>query len=535
MLYLIKVNIILALLCLLFQVVMHRDTFFGVRRAMLWGVYLTAFLLPLCDVHAWMQGESAAMYLASDYATYVLPTFEVTASRVAAMGMEQTEPGCGMWFVEVMMLWGLIYLVPVVWMTLKLIWQLIYIIYLRCTCRREGTFFRYPRPCSPFSFGPWIFLHPDDMDEQTLHQVLIHEQAHVNGWHTVDILFTQLVCILFWWNPAVWVLRREVRLNLEFIADAAVIGTQADKREYQYRLLGFSTQMNVATISNNFNVLPLKRRIIMMNSRRTRRTGMLKYILFVPVAAVLLLASNIDAIARTIADKAQKPLADIEEQSVSSPQPEVEADTCLTPIDPETLFIVDGQQMSLDEFKSQPNLRADNIESATIIGSETATQIYGDKGTKGAIVINRKQKATDEKVYDVVEVLPKYQGGEAALYEFLMKNVKYPAAAIDYGVQGRVIVSFIVEKDGTLSNINTAKVYDPKSGQELSEVTVVAHSNLQTPEQAEAAKHQAEGIKALKAEAERVVKALPHRWEPGKKDGKPARTRFNLPVLFRLQ
>ena len=168
MLYLIKVNIILALLCLLFQVVMHRDTFFGVRRAMLWGIYLTAFLLPLCDVQLWMQNDAATMHLASDYATYVLPTLDVSAVRVAAMGIQPKEPGCGMWFVGMLALWGIIYLIPVVWMTLKLLWQFTYIIYLRCTCRWEGSYFRYPRPCSPFSFGSWIFLHPDGMDEQTL-------------------------------------------------------------------------------------------------------------------------------------------------------------------------------------------------------------------------------------------------------------------------------------------------------------------------------------------------------------------------------
>ena len=313
MLYLIKLNIILALLCLLFQVVMHRDTFFGVRRAMLWGIYLTATLLPLWDVQQWLQGRTLTMNMASDYATHVLPTLEVTAGRVASMGVEQAEPGCGMWFVGLLAIWGLIYLIPVVWMTLRLMWQVAYIIYLRCTCPssfmgEEALFYRYPRPCSPFSFGPWIFLHPDGMDKQTLKEVLVHEQTHVRGWHTLDIIVAQLFCILFWWNPATWVLRREVRLNLEFIADAAVIGKLVDKRTYQYRLLGFATQTNVATITNNFNVLPLKRRIVMMNLRRTGRTGMMKYILFVPVAATLLLLSNVDALARTIGEEVQSPI-----------------------------------------------------------------------------------------------------------------------------------------------------------------------------------------------------------------------------------
>lgn len=495
MIYLIKLNIILALLCLLFQVLMHRDTFFGVRRLMLWGIYATAFLLPLCDVQALLTADAAATDMAEAYASYVLPTIEVTAMRVSTLGIEQSEPGCGMWFVGVLAIWAIIYLIPVVWMTLKLLWQFAYIIYLRCTCKpiqpltinhKLLTIYSFPRPCSPFSFGPWIFIHPDGMDEQTLREVLIHEQAHVRGWHTLDILFSQVVCILFWWNPAAWLMRREVRMNLEFIADKVVadylvqaplsspvgdtaLSTTANSlKAYQYRLLGFSLQTNVATIANNFNVLPLKRRIIMMNLKRTRRTGMVKYAVFVPIAAALLFLSNIDALARTIETKVQK-------KEVAD--------------DMKPLMDVNGN----------------------------VTEDGGDP------------------IYDVVEQLPKYPGGEAELFRWMARNVKYPAAAMEWGVQGRVIVTFVVEKDGTLTDISAAKLVDPKSGQEMCEIVVTAKTNGQTPEEVEAAKHLTEGIKALKAEGERVVKALPKRWEPGKQGGKPVRVRFNLPITFRLQ
>ena len=135
MLYIIKANLILALLCLLFQVLMHRDTYFGVRRLMLWGIYATAYLLPLCDVQALLTADAAANNMAEAYASYVLPTLNVTAMRVASLGIEQSEPGCGMWFVGMMALWGLLYLIPVVWMTAKLLMQVAYLIYLRCTCK----------------------------------------------------------------------------------------------------------------------------------------------------------------------------------------------------------------------------------------------------------------------------------------------------------------------------------------------------------------------------------------------------------------
>ena len=520
MLYLIKVNIILALLCLLFQVVMHRDTFFGVRRAMLWGIYLTAFLLPLCDVQLWMLNDAATMHLASDYATYVLPTLEVTASRLAAFGIQQQEPGCGIWFVGCLAIWGLIYVIPVMWMTLKLLWQLLYIIYLRCTCNAQPSplpdgkrwvFYSYPRPCSPFSFGPWIFLHPKGMDEQTLCEVLIHEQTHVRQWHTADILFSQLVCILFWWNPAAWVMRREVRMNLEFLADKAVADALTPLpyrggagggalKAYQYRLLGFSTQTNVATIANNFNVLPLKHRIKMMNLQRTRRTGMVKYILFVPAAVALLLLSNIDALARTIGDKVQEPL-----------------------------LVVNGKVVN----NSGATLSQSDIDHVTVLHEESARSIYGEDGNNGAIVIETKDDG--DPIYEKVDKLPQYPGGEQALYVALMKTICYPAAAHDCGVQARVFATFVVETDGSMSDIQIEKMTDPVTGQPLSEVTIVQKRTDQTPEEAAAAEKKAEGLRAIKAETERGIKLLPDRWQPGEQDGKPVRVRFTLPVTFKLQ
>ena len=550
MLYIIKANLILALLCLLFQVLMHRDTFFGVRRLMLWGIYATAFLLPLCNLQALLTADTAASDMAEAYASYVLPTLNVTAMRVASFGVEQNEPGCGMWFVGMMALWGLIYLIPVVWMTAKLIMQVTYIIYLRCTCSplgmtndesrfarndeskslsnpesnshssfvtRHSSLFRFPRPCSPFSFGPWIFIHPEGMDEQTLREVLIHEQAHVRGWHTLDILFSQLVCILFWWNPAAWVMRREVRLNLEFIADAAVIGRQADKREYQYRLLGFSTQTNVAAIANNFNVLPLKRRITMMNLRRTRRTGVIKYTLFMPVAAALLFACNLDSLARTIAETVKKPL-----------------------------MIVDGKRVSEAEIHALPPEQIDNI---TVFKETSAQALYGDKGKDGAVVIeikkDREQAAAteqvdntkaptvqptnaeaDNEIYDEAEQKPRFPGGDAAFNQYMAQHVRYPKAAAENGVEGSVKVQFIVEADGRITHV---QAIDSPSEEADANVYAYWASDKQSSQDEDD-----EGHRALREAAEELFRGMPP-FEPGRQNGKPVRVKMTNTVNYGLR
>ena len=204
---------------------------------------------------------------------------------------------------------------------------------------------------------------------------------------------------------------------------------------------------------------------------------MLKYILYVPVAAVMLLLSNIDSLAR------------------------------------------EGAAPSL------PPRGGATISSE--IPSETQVPPRGDL-----------EGAPDDKIYETCEKLPEYPGGQEAMFKYLIENVRYPKVAQEYGVQGKVMVSFVVEKDGTLTEVKAVKALDVRTGQELSEMVVVAYNRDQTPEEAkkaEDARHYNEGLAALKAEAVRAVKAMPQRWTPGKDKGKPVRARFILPLSFRLQ
>ena len=567
MLYLIKLNIILAILCLMFQVLMHRDTYFSVRRFMLLGIYAAALLLPLLDIQALLQGRVAALNMASDYATYVLPTLEVTARRVGATeGGRIAATGGTSWDIPLGLVLGIAYLVPVAWLTLKLLWQTVHILYIRFTCVRTEVLgqrvFLYPEPCSPFSFGRWIFLHLESIGtEAELREVLLHEQTHVHQWHTLDIFLAQFFCILFWWNPAAWVLRREVRLNLEFIADAAVVGHDADRRTYQFHLLGLASQMNVATLVNNFNVLPLKRRIVMMNSKRTSPMGMLKYILFVPAAAAVVLLSNIDAMARSIASEvkpltvptvqhrseapAATPIQTVQDDVLSTdvaepqavvqaepqaaePEPVVEAqpdgeivtDTVLAP----RLYILDGNVSTKEEVESHKH----EIVRARMLDLNEAQQKWGSRGSGG--VLEAETRGYQERAVDKPDVMPEYPGGIEAMYRFLADNVRYPALAHEAGIQGKVIVKFIVSEEGVITNVNSEKVLSVNG---LKEVMVIARQPGMTVAEAAAVEQQIKALEMLKSESVRVVRSMPH-WKPGMKDGKPVPVSFSLPITFRL-
>ena len=153
-----------------------------------------------------------------------------------------------------------------------------------------------------------------------------------------------------------------------------------------------------------------------------------------------------------------------------------------------------------EELKSQEDLNKTNtaIGSFDVKGNDEA----GGEVLKAKEVIAQPEPPKEEetKVFDVVEVMPSFPGGQAALFEWLSKNIKYPVVAEENGVQGRVIVTFVVERNGSITDVQVVKSVDP----------------------------------SLDKEAVRVVKAMPH-WIHGKQNGSAVRVKFTVPVTFRLQ
>ena len=207
--------------------------------------------------------------------------------------------------------------------------------------------------------------------------------------------------------------------------------------------------------------------------------------------------------------------------------------TQLTRIPDEALWIIDQREATPEEVA---RLNPDDIESITVFREQTATDIWGDRGKNGVVEVKTKNapKDDDEKgqIYDTPEYKPEYPGGEPALYQFLALNVKYPAVAQECGVQGRIIVSFVIEKDGSITEAKA----NPKKKvtNQLTEIMVTAKKPEATPEQKEYAEKYAAGLEQLKAEAVRVVSAMP-KWKPGRHKDQPVRVRFMLPIVFRLQ
>ncbi len=417
--YLLKVNVLLMLFYGFYRLMLGRDTFFSWRRGALLAVYGLSAGLPLVDLSGWMQQQEALAALADGYTHVFLPA--VTVSPKAAAALSASHVLSGLWVAGVVLL------------TVRFLIGLGSILRLAHTCPAaevDGVRIKELRHSeSPFSFFRWIFVNPRAQDADSLAEILIHEQAHVSQWHSVDSVLGELFTIFCFLNPFAWLLRREVRINLEYLADERVIGEGREAKAYQYHLLGLAYHKNVATLSNNFNVLPIKKRIKMMNKKRSKEYGKWKYLLFVPVAVLLLMACNLNNKSRKAAEQ------------------------------------------------------TDSAAAVAVTGAADS-EVAAPKG----------------KVFDLVEQMPRFPGGNEELMSYLSRSLRYPAEAQKKKIEGRVVVSFVIEPDGSVSDVKVARSIDP----------------------------------LLDQEAVRVVGGMP-KWQPGQQDGKPVRVKYNIPVAFRLQ
>ncbi len=444
--YFLKVNVAIALFYAFYRLFFYKDTFFGWRRMALLCFFVLSAAVPLLNIQTWIVAQEPMVAIADLYANTVLPEFTI-APEIGINWTSTMQNSISILY------WGGVGILFIHFLS-----QLIGIIRLSCQCRtlKIGNINVHllPNAQGPFSFFQWIFINPSIHNEQELDEILTHEFTHASQWHSLDIIVSEIACILCWFNPFAWLMKREIRTNLEYMADASVLANGYDSKAYQYHLLGLSHHKAAATIYNNFNVLPLKKRIKMMNKKRTREIGRTKYLMFLPLAALLMIISNIEAVARTTKEIALEVIEAVD-----------------TPIAKSTVA----------------------TETLDIQSAELSLTITNPKDT----II----PTPEDVVFEVVEVMPEFpNGGMPGLMKYLGKNVKYPIEAHANNIEGRVVVHFIVNKDGSISNVGLTRSVDP----------------------------------LLDKEAIRVISSMP-KWKPGMQRGKAVRVKYTVPVMFRLQ
>ncbi|SEO88450.1 TonB family C-terminal domain-containing protein [Mucilaginibacter gossypiicola] len=414
--YLLLVNIYLLLFYGFYVLLLRKETFFQLNRLYLVSAALLSFMIPVIQAD-WVQNLFITQQV--KYTLYSSPVLVYHFKPV-----EESPISIG----EVLFI---IYFAGIVFLSGRLIWQLF---------KLKKVISQPDSPVS-YSFFKTVKLNADGEANKA---IATHEDVHAKQWHSADVLLVELVMIINWFNPIVYFYRRAIKHIHEFIADRHAVEAGTDKADYAMLLL--SQTFNTPThglVNSFFNKSLLKERIIMLQKNKSHRTALVKYGLSAPLFILMMVLSS-----ATINNS-------------------------------DTITVI--------------NTKADKVFSTP---ASKVTEITIDEPPKP----ERPVAALDTSpVYTAVARLPEFPGGLEAFGKFLSTNIKYPAAAREQRIQGRVIITFIVEKDGSLSSERIVR-----------------------------------GITDdLNNEALRVIKLSPN-WKPGMQGNRPVRTQYSVPISFTL-
>ena len=404
---------------------------------------------------------------------------------------------------------GGIYLIGVGVMTLLFLFKLakLMVLIIRSPKRKMSscTAVFTGREQGSFSFFRYAFFPNENVDPD----IMRHEMSHISHHHSWDILFAEVMMILQWFNPFVYLYKKELQSLHEYMADRDVVATGVDKKNYMMLILQQCTAVDFSGMSNNFSLILTKKRIKMITKNEKAKGLWWRLLATLPVLAILMIANTKVA---------------AQEQKVN-PNPPVDADTYQIvmyeyddsdriPINDTIVYNEDGSYTEIKREKEvDPNtgdprtkisLSTYDKDGNPITGFHINTEPgHGDTSAYRITPMEGfhfpAQVANNDTIYQTVEQMPQFPGGEKALMEYIGKNIVYPVEAKEKEIQGRVFINFVIEKDGSVS---TVKVLRGIGG-------------------------------GCDEEAVRAVSSLP-KWKPGIQKGKPVRVSYQIPILFKL-
>jgi TonB-dependent SusC/RagA subfamily outer membrane receptor len=424
--FLLKANIALILMYGFYFLCFRRDTFYGLIRWYLLAAIISAVIFPLINISGWLTSRFATPDISqnisgiTDQFVYIYPQIVVEPAIVT-----RTIPFALIFW------WG--WLTVAVFMLSKRLFQFVYIIRLWRRCPRmhygDRVIIAVEKNIQPFSFFGCIFLNPLLYAKNELDEIVTHEQVHCQKRHTVDILLVETLVCLFWFNPFAWLLRRDIKQNIEYYTDQMTLRlSNFDRKHYQYSLLRVSDRAFQIVNHFHFNNNLLKKRIIMMNKKESPRIVTAKYLLVIPALAVAFLIVQIPSlqavqtrnaaiigdspVITTVAvlpavenvesnvpieafvEKVAKPesiASNRNVQLIDSGKQESLSNAVQSSMDiklsDKPLIFVDGKEITKEEMNQ---LDPKTIGSISVLKDASATNKYGDKGANGVVLIQTK-------------------------------------------------------------------------------------------------------------------------------------------------
>ena len=500
----------------------HYKTFHRFNRMALLGVMLLSCLLPLVKVTVEQASPVNAQVMSMED---LLLMYQWNSEAVVEEGSRPFHWQEGL---------VLVYFVGLFFVIVRHLWSLGRMLYLirHSRCERLDNGIRlvvHRRKLAPFSWMRYIVISETDLKESG-HHILVHEMAHIHHRHSWDLLLTEACAWLQWFNPAIWLLKQELQNIHEYEADEEVLRQGINAKEYQMLLIKKAVGARLYSIANSFNHSSLKKRITMMIRKKSNPWARAKYLYVLPLAAVTVAAfarpeisKPLDEISSVKVNDLSAVLETYADKNVSNPAEKTKlkmkvVDEEGKPIIAATVLVANTTNGTLTDENGNFTLEVGSDQSIQVayIGMSTVTMSVKDclKKADQTIVLTESDTKKDVKVvasapqavtsddqtFSVVEQMPEYPGGMRAGLEFMARNLRYPTKAREAGKQGRVIVQFVVRKDGSLSDFKVLRPVDPW----------------------------------LDAEAIRVISTMP-KWKPGMQDGKPVSVKFTLPVTFMLE
>ena len=430
----------------IYWVFTSREKYFTVNRFYLLASLVFSFILPFIHIDLSLFSSETNSTL-SGAAFITLPELTIMPDSASFMSV-------GSFLL-------LIYLIGILIFTIKFIVKISTLLLLlhHSTMTKAGKIkiIDIKENYSPFSFFNYIFINRDNYSRDSYEKIILHEKEHIRQGHSFDLMIVEIARILQWYNPIIILYSHSLRNIHEYSADDRVIMHGIERNDYFELLFNTISGKQLNNISNNFNYLLTKKRITMMTQLKKSKWVTIKLLLALPLVAALLFAN--------------------------------------------------GTRAQTDNPKNANAEKVTEVKEAQkSITSQPAKKIATDP----AMDVKKDVNQAEEKAIDKPEVQPEFPGGMEALYAYLAKNLKYSDEAKENGVQGNVLISFIIEKNGKISNA------------EISSNGLKGKEN--TPEKV---------INECALQALKIIKEMPD-WKPGMNKGKPVRCNYAIPIRFAL-
>ncbi len=294
--YLLKASGIVILLFLFYYIFLRNETFFkSIRSYFLVGL-LIVVSIPLIEIPVYIERIATQLN--------TLDFQEMTTAQLIEVSR-----------IDWLQLFTYIYMLGVGFFSMKFLFQLISLAYLLSKHQliKQGEYYyvETSKNVSPFSFFKIIIYNKSQFSIDELEQIINHEKAHVLQWHSVDTILAHLLVITLWFNPFVWLYKKAVHQNLEFLADAYAIELANNQKHYQLTLLKTCRATYCTELTNNFYNSLIKKRIVMLHKNKSKSNSQWKYALLIPLLIAFVFAFNTKVIAQ------EKELIEVEENVVA--------------------------------------------------------------------------------------------------------------------------------------------------------------------------------------------------------------------------